>query len=151
MNWMAVFWFVLLVVFLIAEASTVTMISLWFAAGALGALAVSLLGSGVWLQAGAFFVVSAVALTALRPIARKYFTPRLTKTNVDSVIGAEGLVTQAIDNVSARGQMKLGAMEWTARSASGEPIPEGTLVRVEKIEGVKVFVTPVKVLETVRS
>ena len=150
MNWMAVFWFVLLVVFLIAEASTVTMISLWFAAGALGALAVSLLGSGVWLQAGAFFVVSAVALTALRPIARKYFTPRLTKTNVDSVIGAEGLVTQAIDNVSARGQMKLGAMEWTARSASGEPIPEGTLVRVEKIEGVKVFVTPVKVLETVR-
>ena len=151
MNWMAVFWFVLLVVFLIAEASTVTMISLWFAAGALGALAVSLLGSGVWLQAGAFFVVSAVALTALRPIVRKYFTPRLTKTNVDSVIGAEGLVTQAIDNVSARGQMKLGAMEWTARSASGEPIPEGTLVRVEKIEGVKVFVTPVKVLETVRS
>ena len=149
MNWMAIFWFVLLVVFLIAEAATVTMVSLWFAAGALAAMAVCLLGGGVWLQAGAFFVVSAVMLTALRPVARKYFTPKLTKTNVDSVIGAQGLVTAAIDNVKAQGQVKLGAMEWTARSLSGEKIPQGTLVRVEKIEGVKVFVTPVEILETV--
>ena len=83
------------------------------------------------------------------PIARKYFTPKLTKTNVDSVIGAKGLVTGAIDNVKAQGQVKLGAMEWTARSSSGEPIAEGTLIRVDKVEGVKVFVTPVKVLEKV--
>ena len=149
MNWMAVFWFVLLVVFLLAEAATVTMISLWFAAGALAAMVVSLLGMGSWLQVGAFFVVSAVMLTALRPVARKYFTPKLVKTNVDSVIGAQGLVTIAVDNVTARGQVKLGAMEWTARSLSGDPIAEGTLVRVERIEGVKVFVTPVKVMETV--
>ena len=149
MNWMAVFWFVLLVVFLLAEAATVTMISLWFAAGALAAMVVSLLGMGSWLQVGAFFVVSAVMLTALRPVARKYFTPKLVKTNVDSVIGAQGLVTIAVDNVTARGQVKLGAMEWTARSVSGDPIAEGTLVRVERIEGVKVFVTPVKVMETV--
>ena len=145
MNWMAIFWFVLLVVFLIAEAATVTMVSLWFAAGALAAMAVSLLGGGTWFQAGAFFVVSAVMLTALRPVARKYFTPRLTKTNLDSIIGSQGLVTAAIDNVKAQGQVKLGAMEWTARSSTGGKIPEGTLVRVEKIEGVKVFVTPVEV------
>lgn len=149
MNWMAIFWFVLLVVFLIAEAATVTMISLWFAAGALAAMAVSLLGAGTWLQVGMFFVVSAVMLTALRPLARKYFTPKLTKTNVDSVIGTQGLVTAAIDNVSAQGQVKLGAMEWTARSVSGEPIAKGTRVRVEKVEGVKIFVTPVEVLEKV--
>ena len=149
MNWMAIFWFVLLVVFLIAEAATVTMISLWFATGALAAMAVSLLGAGTWLQVGMFFVVSAVMLTALRPLARKYFTPKLTKTNVDSVIGAQGLVTAAIDNVSAQGQVKLGAMEWTARSVSGEPIAKGTRVRVEKVEGVKVFVAPVEVLEKV--
>ena len=149
MNWAAIFWFSLLVVFLLAEAATVTMVSLWFAAGALAAMAVCLLGGGTWLQAGAFFVVSAVLLTALRPMARKYFTPKLTKTNVDSVIGSQGLVTTAIDNISAQGKVKLGAMEWTARSSSGEKIPEGTLVRVEKIEGVKVFVTPVEILETV--
>ena len=148
MNW-TIFWFALLVVFLLAEAATVTMVSLWFAAGALAAVAVCLLGGGIWLQAGTFFVVSAILLTALRPIARKHFTPKLVKTNVDSVIGAKGLVTGAIDNVKAQGQVKLGAMEWTARSSSGEPIAEGTLIRVDKVEGVKVFVTPVEVLEKV--
>ena len=145
MNMTAVFWFALLVVFLVAEASTVTMISLWFAAGSLAAMVVSLMGMGIWLQVGAFFVVSACLLTALRPIARKHFTPRLVKTNVDSVIGSQGLVTAPIDNVKAQGQVKLGAMEWTARSTSGEPIGEGTLVRVDRIEGVKVYVTPVEI------
>ena len=149
MNLTAIFWFALLVIFLAAEAATVTMISLWFATGALAALIVCLLGGGVWFQAGAFFVVSAVMLTALRPMARKYFTPKLVKTNVDSVVDAKGLVTIAIDNVKAQGQVKLGAMVWTARSTSGETIPEGTLVRVDKVEGVKVFVTPVEVLEKV--
>ena len=149
MNMTAVFWFALLVVFLLAEAATVTMVSLWFAAGALAAMVVCLMGGGIWLQAGAFFVVSALLLTALRPIARKHFTPKLTKTNVDAVIGSQGLVTVSIDNVSARGQVKLGAMEWTARSTSGDTIPEGTLVRADRIEGVKVFVTPVEILEKV--
>ena len=145
MNWIAVFWFSLLVVFLVAEAATVTMVSLWLAVGALAAMVVCLLGAGVWIQAGVFFVASAAALTLLRPIARKYFTPKLTATNVDSVIGSQGLVTIAVDNVRAEGQVKLGAMVWTARSTSGEAIAEGTLVRVDKIEGVKVFVTPVEV------
>ena len=145
MNWMAIFWFALLVVFLLAEAATVTMISLWFAAGALAALAVSLMGVGTWLQVGVFFVVSATALIALRPLARKYFTPKITATNVDSVIGEKGLVTVAIDNVKAQGQVKLGGMVWSARSASGDPIAEGTLIRVEKVEGVKVLVSPVEV------
>lgn len=62
-----------------------------------------------------------------------------------SVIGSVGRVTAAIDNVEARGQVKLGGMEWTARSTSGNPIPEGTEVRVDRVEGVKVFVTPVKI------
>ena len=145
MNWAAIIWLVLLVVFLIVEASTVTMVSLWFAAGSLAALAVSLLHGGLWLQIAAFLVVSAVMLTLLRPLVRKYLTPKLTATNIDSIIGSTGLVTVAIDNVSATGQVKLGAMEWTARSTSGALIPEGTRITVDRIEGVKVFVSPADV------
>lgn len=144
MNWAAIIWLVLMVVFLAVEAATVTMVSLWFAAGALTALMVSLLGGAVWLQTAAFLAVSVVLLTALRPLVRKYVTPKLTATNVDSVIGSTGLVTVAINNVTSSGQVKLGAMVWTARSTAGEPIPEGVYVTVDKIEGVKVFVTPVK-------
>lgn len=144
MNWAAILWLILMVVFLLVEAATVTMVSLWFAAGALAAMIVSLLGGAVWLQAAVFLLASIVLLTALRPLVRKYVTPRLTATNVDSVIGSTGLVTAAIDNVAASGQVKLGAMVWTARSTSGEPISEGTLVKVDRIEGVKAFVSPAK-------
>ena len=92
-----------------------------------------------------FLAVSAGLLLALRPLVKKYLSPKLTATNVDSVVGSTGLVTAAIDNVSAVGQVKLGAMEWTARSTSGQPIPAGTLVKVDRIEGVKAFVSPAEV------
>ena len=144
MNWAAILWLIMMVVFLLVEAATVTMVSLWFAAGALAVMIVSLLGGAVWLQAAVFLLASIVLLTALRPLVRKYVTPRLTATNVDSVIGSTGLVTAAIDNVAASGQVKLGAMVWTARSTSGEPISEGTLVKVDRIEGIKAFVSPAK-------
>lgn len=143
-----IIWLVLMVVFLIAEASTVAMVSLWFAAGSLVALIAALLGAPLWLQITLFLAVSAVLLASLRTVIRKHFTPKLTKTNVDAVIGSRGYVTADIDNISATGTVKLGAMEWTARSATGEIIKAGTLVKVEKIEGVKAFVVPVTVPTT---
>ena len=140
-----ILWLGLVILFLMVEAATVTMVSLWFAGGALTALAISLLGGGFAWQIGAFIIVSTALLALLRPMARKHFTPKLTKTNVDSVIGAQGYVTADIDNAAATGTVKLGAMEWTARSVTGEKISTGTLVKVEKIEGVKAFVIPVEV------
>ena len=145
MNWAAITWLGLTVAFLIAEASTVTVISLWFAAGALAAMATALLGGAIWLQALVFLAVSALALTALRPLVRKYLTPKLTATNVDSVIGSTGVVTAGIDNIASAGQVKLNGMEWSARSTSGDPIPAGTRITVDRIEGVKVFVSPAEV------
>ena len=142
MNWAAILWLVLMVMFLLLEAGTVAVVSLWFAAGSLAAMIVSFLGGAFWLQVAVFLATAGVLLAALRPLVRKYFTPKLTKTNIDSVIGSTGLVTVAIDNVSAVGQVKLGAMYWTARSTSGLVIPEGTLVQVDRVEGVKVFVSP---------
>jgi membrane protein implicated in regulation of membrane protease activity len=145
MNWAAIFWLILLVVFLMVEGSTVTMVSIWFAAGALVALLASLLNAPIAVQVVLFFAVSCITLSMLRPLVRKYVTPKVVKTNVDAIIGKQGLVTTAINNVTATGQVKLGTMEWTARSTSGDPIEAGTLVKVDHIEGVKVFVTPVEV------
>ena len=145
MNWLAVLWLVLMVVFILIEVSTVSMVSTWFAAGALAALIASLCQAPLWLQVALFVVVSAVMLLALRPLARKYFTPRLTKTNLDAVIGSEGLVTERVDNVKSSGRVKLAYMEWSARSSTGEILEEGTRIRVDRIEGVKVFVTSVEI------
>ena len=149
MNFAAIGWFALTVILLIAEAATVTVISLWFAAGALAAMVTALLGAGLWVQAVVFVLVSAAALTALRPLVRKHLTPKLTATNIDSVIGSVGIVTGTIDNLTATGQVKLNCMEWSARSTSGNTLEVGTKVRVDKIEGVKVFVSPAEVPATV--
>ena len=145
MNWEVITWLILLILFCAVEASTISMVCLWFAAGSLVAMVAGLLNAPFWLQGLLFVVVSGILLAALRPMVRKFVTPKLTKTNVDSVIGSTGRVTAAVDNIAAAGQVKLGAMVWTARSTSGDPIPEGTLVKADRIEGVKVFVTPVEV------
>ena len=140
-----IIWLVLMIAFLIAEAATVVTISLWFAGGALVALVASLLGAPLWLQVALFFLVSAALLGSLRGMVRKHFTPKLARTNVDAIIGSSGYVTAEIDNIKATGTVKLGAMEWSARATAGAPIAVGTLVKVDKIEGVKVFVTPAEV------
>ena len=149
MKFAAFVWLGLVILFLIAEGATVSLVSLWFAAGAVVAMFAALLGTGIWLQTGLFLVVSGALLLMLRPIVRRYLVPKITATNVDSLVGSTGLVTEAIDNVTASGQVKLGAMEWTARSTTGENIPQGALIRVDRIEGVKVYVTPVNVPEKI--
>ena len=140
----SIIWLVLMVVFLVAEALTVSMISLWFAAGAVVALLLSLLHLQIWLQVLLFFLVSGALLACLRPLVRRHVTPKLTPTNVDAIVGTKCMVTAEIDNVCAAGQVKLNGIEWSARSVTGQIIPEGTLVRVERVEGVKVFVIPVE-------
>ena len=140
-----ILWLALLVLFIVAEASTVTMVSIWFAAGSLAALVVALLGGKFWLQIVLFLAVSAVFLALLRPIAKKHFTPRITRTNVDAMEGKVCMVVSDIDNLASSGQVKIGDVEWTARSADGTPIPAGTQVKIQQVEGVKVYVTPVTV------
>ena len=70
------------------------------------------------------------------------FHPRLTRTNIDSVIGSTGIVITPVNNIAALGQVQINGMEWSARSTNNTHIPAGTLVKVDKIEGVKVFVSP---------
>ena len=139
-------WAGLAVVFLIVEAACpIHLVSIWFVVGSLVAMIAAMLHWALWLQITLFVLVSGALLAMLWPAVRKYLNPAVEKTNVEAVIGSVGLVTVAIDNLTATGQVKLGAMEWTARSTTGQSIPVGTIVRVDKIEGVKAFVSPAEV------
>ena len=144
-----IIWLILLILFLIMEANTVSLVSAWFAVGALAALIASLFGATPVVQTVLFLVISTACLACLRPLVRKFIQPKIVPTNTDALLNAQGYVTEDIDNLAAHGQVKLGAMEWTARSTNGVVIPKGTLVTVDKIEGVKAFVTPVKVKQEV--
>ncbi len=140
---MTLIWIALMVVFLVVEAACpIHLVSIWFAAGSLVASVAALLGAQLWLQITLFVIVSIALLVSLWPFVKKVLNTHLTPTNVDSVLGTTGYALEAIDNQIPTGRVKLGGMEWTARSHTGENIPEGTLVKVERIEGVKVFVAP---------
>lgn len=149
MNWEAIFWLAAMIVFILAEAATVTLVSIWFAVGALAAIVVALLGGGLMVQVFVFLAVAIVMLASLRTVVRKYINPKRVTTNVDSVVGAVGIVTTPVNNVAALGRVKIRGVEWSARSSSGAPLAEGTQVRVDRIEGVKVFVSPAEETVTV--
>ena len=138
MDWI---WLVLVLVFIAVEATTVSLASIWFALGALAAQIAAWLGAPLWAQITVFLTVSAISLACLRPFIRKFIKPGITATNVDSVIGSHGYVTEPIDNLTASGQVKLNGMVWSARSTSGDPIDLDTKIIVDRIEGVKVFVS----------
>ena len=146
MNWAAYMWLIFMVGFVIAEAACpFHLVSIWFAVGSLASMVAAVLGAQLWLQITLFLVVSVGLLVATLPLVKKFVIPKQEKTNVESVIGSMGYVTEDVDNISAAGQVKLGGMYWTARSEDGHRIPAGTLVEVTKIEGVKAFVKPVPV------
>ena len=138
---LAVIWLIVLVVCLVVEIGTLGLTSIWFAGGALCALLISLVGGPLWLQILLFLVASIVLLIFTRPIAAKYFNKNREKTNVESKIGKQAIVTVTIDNLKGEGQIVTEGMEWTARSLDSSVIEEGSVVTIEKIEGVKAIVS----------
>ena len=138
-------WIGLMIVFAVVEAATVNMVSIWFVGGSLVALIAQLLGASVWVQILVFLFAAAVLLACLRPFARKFVTPRQTATNADMALGREAYLTETVDNLRGTGALRLDGKEWTVRSMDTSVLPEGTLVKVVKLEGVKLYVEPVQV------
>lgn len=137
---MSIVWLVLMVLLFIIEAATAGLTVIWFALGALAALIAALFGAQIWLQVLWFLVVSIATLWFTRPLALKYLNGRSVATNADRVVGMEGVVCEDIDNLAGTGAVKLDGKEWTARSDSGANIPSGSVVKVRRIEGVKLIV-----------
>jgi len=142
-NILAIVWLALVIGFIVLEASTVKLISVWFAAGALAAMIVSILGGALWLQVLVFFTVSIVLFASLWPVVKKRLNPKLVPTNKDALVGRICVVTEEIGPLEG-GRVKLGDVTWSALSEAGEAIPAGAQVKILKIQGAKVFVETVK-------
>ena len=141
---MAAVWMALVIIFLVVELITVGLTTIWLAGGALVAFILAAVGAGFWLQLVAFFVVSFVLIYFTRPFAMKYLNPRRTRTNSEELIGTVVKVTERIDNRAAKGTALVKGLEWSARAVSNDMIIEkDTLVKVLRIEGVKLIVEPV--------
>lgn len=141
---MTIIWIAAIIIFGIAEAATAGLVSIWFVAGAVAALVATELGAALWLQFATFLVVSILALTATRPLARKMLDKTIVPTNADRVLHHEAKVTETVDNENATGAVYIDGKTWTARSDSGEIIEKGKMAKIVRMEGVKLYVRPAR-------
>ncbi|MBQ8816219.1 MAG: NfeD family protein [Lachnospiraceae bacterium] len=135
------FWLIVMIIFVIFELATMGLTSIWFALGALVALAVAAVGGPLWLQIIVFALVGLLTLFCVRNLAVTFFNQNRVKTNADGLIGRKGIVTEAISNIHATGQVTVAGQEWTARSVEeGVIYEEGAMVVIREIRGVKLIV-----------
>ena len=134
----AIVWILISVALAILEAATMSLVSIWFCAGAVAAAVVSNFTQSVIWQITAFVVVSALLLLFTRPLLKKFIITNATPTNADRIIGSAGIVSVDIDPVKNVGQVEVNGQVWSAKSTS--VIPKGTKVKVNAIEGVKAVV-----------
>ena len=142
MSPMTLMWLVALILFGIAEAATVGLVSIWFAVGTIPALIVSALGGPVWLQVLLFLAVSILMLAMLRPFVRRISAPR-ARTNADRHIGQTAIVTETIDNALESGRVMVDGLSWKARASDNTVLEAGTRVQVKEIHGVTLTVEKV--------
>ncbi len=135
-----ILWIIVLVVMLVVEASTVNLVSIWFAAGALGAIISVALGANLMVQIITFVCISALALIIARPIIKKHIKTNAVPTNADRFIGQTGIVTEEINMEKFAGQVKVSGRDWSAVTNDKTTLAVGTKVKVKEISGVKLIV-----------
>ena len=137
---MTMVWIGAIVIFGVAEAITAGLGSIWFVLGSVAGLIAAICNGPLWLQVVLFFVVSVLTLIATRPLVARMVTKDNVATNADRVLGKTARVTEVIDNTIPTGAVYIDGKTWTARSANDEVIAVSEMVRVVKMEGVKLIV-----------
>ncbi len=132
-----IIWLIIMVFFLIFEAITMGLTTIWFAMGAFVAMLLALFDLPVIVQIATFLVVSVASLVFVYPIVKNKFKIGKEKTNFEALAGKTGVVVEKIDNTAGTGQVKVGGQIWSARTVSGKELPEGTQIRIVNITGVK--------------
>ncbi len=136
------FWLILAVALAIFEIVTLGLTTIWFALGAFFAFLAALCNASIPFQIVIFIIVSILSLLLVRPLSVKYFNNRITKTNIDALIGKRVQVTKDIDNIKEQGNVALEGAIWNARSVNeNEIISKGEIVVIQRVEGNKLFVT----------
>jgi membrane protein implicated in regulation of membrane protease activity len=145
MNPAVMVWLIAIIFFLGVELSTVTLTSIWFAAGALAAMLVAMFDGNIIVQIIAFLIVAFGLLYATKPWSKKFIDTKKESTNADRAIGEHVRVIERISNLDQTGRVMYNGLDWTARTEDDKiTIEQGELVRVLQIAGVKLIVERVE-------
>jgi membrane protein implicated in regulation of membrane protease activity len=143
--WMWTIWLAVFVIALIIEAVGTDLVSIWFAAGALVALIVSLFPDVKWwVELIIFMVISIASLLCFRPLVHRYLRRDLINSNIDEMKGKKGLLIEKIDLLH-QGVCKINDVRWTAIAQDDKTkIPAGSTVEVLAVSGNKLIVKKVE-------
>ena len=142
MNPIPFLWLAAVVGFLLLEASTFSMTSVWFAVGAAAALLTCLFTGSFRVQALVFIVVSTLCLLAFRPLAARLHH-KATPTNSDRNLGREATVLTPV-SADVPGRVRLDGVDWNARCATpGDTLTPGQRCRVTELHSALLIVEPV--------
>ncbi len=144
-------WLIASGIFFICEIITVGFLVFWLGIGALIAMLVSFFTSNIIVQMSVFVISSGLLIFATRPLVNKISKKDVVPTNVYSLIGKKAVVTEDIDWVTGKGQIKFEGEIWSAKSKEQINIPAGSEVEIVSIEGVKAFVKPLKINSNVEA
>ncbi len=145
-TWMII-WGIIFVVMVVLELCTMNLISVWFAAGALAAFIAAALQAPPLGQAIIFTAASVLLLIATKPILKKFKVGNKIPTNLDAEIGRTAVVTQEINDAKNTGRVKIGGVNWRARTRDGAVIAADTTVKVTEISGTTAYVEVVSEVE----
>lgn len=129
-------WLAIAVVLAIIEMSTVNLVSIWYIISSISAMLISLMTDNISVQV-AVFVLGGTILLILTKDAIKKILPEKTKTNIDRIIGMEGIVTKKITK-KVPGEVKVDGKHWTA--VAEETIPVDSTVEILEINSTKLKV-----------
>jgi membrane protein implicated in regulation of membrane protease activity len=136
------FWIAVIVLCAVFEVVTIGLTTVWFAIGGAVALLLAIFAVSPGFQALAFLAVSIPLLVLTRPLLVKRLRLGKDKTNVDALIGVVGLVTEDIKELGT-GQVRINGQLWTARTDQESALAKDTRIQVDRVEGVKLVVSPV--------
>ena len=129
-------WLAIAVILAIIEMSTVNLVSIWYIISSIVTMIVSLFIDNVVVQV-AIFVLGGTLLLILTKDAIKKILPEKIKTNIDRIVGMEGIVTKKITKKTP-GEVKVDGKHWTA--IADETIPVDETVKILEINSTKLKV-----------
>ena len=137
-----IFWLLAAIGFVVLEAMTLNLVSIWFAVGSAAALLSCLVVASFRVQAVVFIAVSILCLLALKPLCARLRKPP-TATNGDRALGREARVLTPV-SAQQTGRVRLDGVDWSARCATpGDTLTPGQACRVTEIHSNLIIVEPI--------
>ena len=88
-------WLIIVIVLAIVEMLTVSLVSIWFVLSGILAMISTIFTDSIIIQMGIFVIFGIIFMLLTKKIVKKA-VPQKVKTNVDRIIGMEGIVTEKI-------------------------------------------------------